>query len=116
MSLPPPLSTCPFAVVDSHASLCSPSPLYSLPALGELFVNVTSYEIAYTRAPARMKGLVYGCVLFMSALSSALTLILDPVLVDPYLIVRSFLSSSPPSFFISSALLLTLTRIGRYLL
>ncbi|KZV93794.1 PTR2-domain-containing protein [Exidia glandulosa HHB12029] len=61
-------------------------PLITLPAIGEIFVNVTSYEIAYTRAPARMKGLVYSGVLFTSAISSAITLALDPVLVDPYLI------------------------------
>lgn len=29
-------------------------------SITQLFVNVTSYEIAYTRAPARMKGLVYA--------------------------------------------------------
>ncbi|EJD51769.1 putative peptide transporter [Auricularia subglabra TFB-10046 SS5] len=61
-------------------------PLITLPAIGEIFVNVTSYELAYTRAPARMKGLVYSGVLFTSAISSALTLALDPVLADPYLI------------------------------
>jgi len=67
-------------------SLWTQIPLYSLPALGEIFVNVTSYEIAYTRAPARMKGLIYAAVLFTTALSSALTEIVNPALVDPYLI------------------------------
>ena len=57
-----------------------------LPAIGEIFVNVTSYELAYTRAPARMKGLIYAAVLFTSAISSAITLILNPVLLDPYLV------------------------------
>ncbi|KAL7415368.1 POT family-domain-containing protein [Mrakia frigida] len=70
----------------STVNLWAQIPLYSLPALGEIFVNVTSYEIAYTRAPARMKGLVYAAVLFTTALSSALTLIVNPALVDPYLI------------------------------
>jgi POT family proton-dependent oligopeptide transporter len=70
----------------STVSLWTQIPLYALPALGEIFVNVTSYEIAYTRAPARMKGLVYAAVLFTTALSSALTLIVNPALTDPYLI------------------------------
>jgi len=70
----------------SPISLWWQVPLYSLPAIGELFVNVTSYEIAYTRAPARMKGLVYASVLFSSALSSALLEIINPVMNDPNLI------------------------------
>ena len=49
-------------------------PLFSLPALGEIFVNVTSYELAYTRAPSRMKGLVYAFCLFTTAISSAIGL------------------------------------------
>ncbi|KZT59650.1 PTR2-domain-containing protein [Calocera cornea HHB12733] len=79
-------SDCQIGDGVSTISLWAQIPLYSLPAIGELFVNVTSYEIAYTRAPARMKGLVYACVLFTSALSSALTEIVNPALVDPYLI------------------------------
>ena len=43
-------------------------------------------EIAYTRAPARMKGLVYAMVLFSNALSSALLEIINPVMKDPDLI------------------------------
>jgi len=70
----------------SPLSLWWQIPIYSLPAIGELFVNVTSYEIAYTRAPARMKGLVYASVLFSSALSSALLEIINPVMEDPNLI------------------------------
>ncbi|KAJ9105466.1 hypothetical protein QFC21_001837 [Naganishia friedmannii] len=58
----------------SNISLWAQIPLYSLPAIGELFVNVTSYELAYTRAPARMKSLVYAMVLFTSAISSAIAL------------------------------------------
>lgn len=44
-----------------------------------------SYELAYTRAPARMKSLVYAMVLFTSAISSAIGLALSPVVTDPYL-------------------------------
>lgn len=69
----------------SDVSLWAQIPLYSLPAIGELFVNVSSYELAYTRAPARMKSLIYALVLFTSAISSAIGLALTPVVVDPYL-------------------------------
>ena len=44
------------------------------------------YEVAYMRAPARMKSLVMALCLFSSAISSALTEALTAVLVDPYLI------------------------------
>lgn len=46
----------------------------------------TRYEVAYMRAPARMKSLVMALCLFSSAISSALTEALAAVLVDPYLI------------------------------
>lgn len=49
-------SSCKAGV--SNVNLAWQLPLYILPALGEILVNVTSYELAYTRAPARMKGLV----------------------------------------------------------
>ena len=39
---------------------------------------VTSYELAYTLAPQRMKGLVFAINLFMSALSSAIVEIISP--------------------------------------
>jgi POT family proton-dependent oligopeptide transporter len=72
----------------SSVSLWWQIPLIALPACGELFVNVTSYEIAYTKAPQNMRGLVYALCLFSSALSSALTEIVNatPALLDPYLI------------------------------
>lgn len=60
--------------------------LYAIPAVGEIFVNVTSYELAYTRAPARMKGLVYALCLFSSAISYALQLALSNVVQDPNLV------------------------------
>ncbi|KAF7294596.1 PTR2-domain-containing protein [Mycena indigotica] len=79
-------SDCSIGTGVSPISVWVQIPLYSLPAIGELFVNVTSYEIAYTRAPQRMKGVIFAIVLFMSALSSALTLIISPSFVDPNLI------------------------------
>lgn len=69
-------------------------PQYAIPAVGELFVMVTGYELAYTRAPARMKGLVYAICLFSSAISAAISLacsaaITDPNLVWPYIPVAA---------------------------
>ncbi|KAL7423123.1 hypothetical protein Q5752_002422 [Cryptotrichosporon argae] len=83
-------SPCGYYATDCDAvspvSLAWQIPLYSLPAIGEIFVNVTSYELAYTLAPARMKGLVYALCLFSSAISSAISLALSAVITDPYLI------------------------------
>ncbi|ODN81731.1 hypothetical protein L202_02123 [Cryptococcus amylolentus CBS 6039] len=67
-------------------SIWAQIPLYSLPAIGEIFINVTSYELAYTRAPARMKGLVYALCLFNQAISSAIGLACANAIQDPYLI------------------------------
>ncbi|KAF7353815.1 PTR2-domain-containing protein [Mycena venus] len=79
-------SDCSIGTGVSPISVWVQIPLYSLPALAEVFINVTSYEIAYTRAPQRMKGVVFAIVLFMSAISSAITLAISPSFVDPNLI------------------------------
>jgi POT family proton-dependent oligopeptide transporter len=70
----------------STISLWLQIPIYFIPAVGELFVNVTSYELAYTRSPARMKGLVYSMALFNTAIASALSLAMSNAIQDPYLI------------------------------
>ncbi|WWD06576.1 hypothetical protein V865_004669 [Kwoniella europaea PYCC6329] len=61
-------------------------PLSALPGIGEIFIAVTAYEIAYTRAPARMKSLVVAITLFNQAISAAIGLALSDVIKDPYLI------------------------------
>jgi dipeptide/tripeptide permease len=61
----------------------------AITAISELFVNVTSYEMAYARAPPNMKAAVFSICLFMSALSSALAEILTPFTEDPKLVVSS---------------------------
>ncbi|WVN86503.1 uncharacterized protein L203_101667 [Cryptococcus depauperatus CBS 7841] len=76
-------STCD--TVTSY-SIWAQIPLYSLPAIGEIFIMVTSYELAYTRAPARMKCLVYALCLFTSSISSAIGLACSNAIQDPYLI------------------------------
>lgn len=61
-------------------------PNVSLGAMSEVFVNVTSYELAYARAPEHMRSTVVALFLFMTALSSALGEILIPAITDPTLI------------------------------
>jgi POT family proton-dependent oligopeptide transporter len=61
-------------------------PIIMIPAVGELFVNVTSYELAYTRSPARMKALVYALALFPQAIAAAVSLACSKAIQDPYLI------------------------------
>lgn len=60
--------------------------LYILGAAGECFANVTAYELAYTRSPPRMKGLVMALFLFTSAISAAIAEALTATLVDPLLV------------------------------
>lgn len=84
----------------NHAAACvvdgvaAPSPVslsltliyYAVPGVGELFVMVTGYELAYTRAPARMKSLVYAVCLFSSAISAAISLACANAIQDPYVL------------------------------
>ncbi|KAI8627222.1 POT family protein [Xylariaceae sp. FL1651] len=78
-----------------QASTCdNPSPIsiwwqipnVTLGAISEIFVNVTSYELAYARAPEHMRATVIALFLFMTALSSALGEILVPAINDPTLV------------------------------
>jgi POT family proton-dependent oligopeptide transporter len=71
----------------SPVNLAWQIPIYIIPAVGELFVMVTSYELAYTRAPARMKGLVYAICLFSNAIPAAIGLALSKVITDPNLVI-----------------------------
>lgn len=59
---------------------------YILGAASECFAMTTVYELAYTRAPPKMKGLVMALCLFASAISAALGEAVTPALQDPYLI------------------------------
>lgn len=77
-------STCEEGV--SPVSIWWQIPIIMVPAVGELFVNVTSYELAYTRSPARMKALVYALALFNTAIASAISLACSNAIQDPFLI------------------------------
>lgn len=79
-------STCETGV--SPISVWTELPMVCLGAISEILVNVTSYEIAYARAPPNMKSCVFSICLFMTALYAALGEILTPAITDPYLVVR----------------------------
>ncbi|OCF43946.1 POT family proton-dependent oligopeptide transporter [Kwoniella heveanensis CBS 569] len=66
-------STCEDGV--SPITIWAQIPLYALPAIGEIFVMVTS-----------MKGFVYALCLFNQAISSAIGLACSNAIQDPYLI------------------------------
>ncbi|CAI5756105.1 unnamed protein product [Candida verbasci] len=55
-------------------------------AAGECFANTTAYELAYTRSPAYLKGVVMAIFLFMMAISALVSQAALPALVDPYLV------------------------------
>lgn len=82
-----------------------------LSAMSECFCNVTAYELAYSRAPPSMRGIVMAVFLFMNALSAALGEILLPVQNDPYLVgLFTFF------FYVFPANFLDLFRKGKCLL
>lgn len=55
-------------------------------AWSECFANVKAYELAYSRSPAGMKGLVLSLFLFTTAISYAISEAVVASLLDPYLI------------------------------
>ena len=73
---------CPPAAINVWAQ----SFPYILIGIAEIFANVTSYEYAYSKAPANMKSLVMSINLFMSAVSSAIGQAFTPISGDPYLV------------------------------
>ena len=79
-------STCEIEPLVSPLSLW----LYAIPtavtACSEVFINVTAYGLAYSRAPEHMKGFVMSLSLFMTAISTAISLATAEAIQDPYLI------------------------------
>lgn len=83
-------TTCSDLVPDGAPSVSPLSiGLYAIPiivtALSEVLCNVTAYSIAYSKSPKNMKGLVSAINLFMTAISSAISLACAPAIQDPYL-------------------------------
>lgn len=60
--------------------------IYALAAAGECFCYTEAYELAYTRAPEKSKGLVMALFLLMNAFSAAISEAVSGALVDPWLI------------------------------
>jgi dipeptide/tripeptide permease len=79
-------STCEIGTGVSPLSLW----LYAIPtavtACSEVFINVTVYGIAYSRAPPNMKGFVMALSLFMTAISTAISLATADAICDPLLV------------------------------
>lgn len=78
-----------------YATTCDePSPLsawkmtsvFILAAASECFANTTAYELAYTRSPPNMKGLVMALFLFTTSISAAISQAVTAALEDPHLI------------------------------
>ncbi|KAI0010033.1 POT family-domain-containing protein [Xylariaceae sp. FL0662B] len=84
-------TTCAEILPEGSTTVSSVSySWYAIPviitAISEIFVNVTAYGIAYSRAPKNMKGLVASLNLSMTAISAAIGLATAPAIRDPYLI------------------------------
>jgi hypothetical protein len=79
-------STCEEGTGVSPLSLW----LYGIPtavtACSEVFINITAYGLAYSRAPPNMKGFVMALSLFMTAISTAISLATANAIQDPYLV------------------------------
>ncbi|KAH7324874.1 oligopeptide transporter [Stachybotrys elegans] len=81
-------------IIDGEEAPCPPAEInvwaqslpYILIGLAEIFANVTSYEYAFSKAPANMKSLVMSVNLFMSAISAALGEAFTPLSADPLLV------------------------------
>jgi POT family proton-dependent oligopeptide transporter len=52
-----------------------------------LFALTTSYEYAYSKAPARMKSCVQAVSVFMAGVGSALGMAVSPVAKDPNMVI-----------------------------
>ncbi|KAK4642303.1 peptide transporter ptr2 [Podospora bellae-mahoneyi] len=84
-------TTCADILPEGSVTVSQVSYLwYSIPvivnAISEIFVNVTSYGIAYSRSPKNMKGLVSSLNLMMVGVSAAVGLASAPAIKDPNLI------------------------------
>lgn len=71
--------------------------VYILQASGECFSMTTAYELAYTRSPPHMKGLVMALFLFTSAIAAAIGEALTATVIDP-LLVRTFSGTAAAGF------------------
>jgi len=71
---------------DGHSpiSVWFQSPAYILIGISEIFTSITGLEYAYTKAPLRMKSVVFALFYLMGVFSSIMNLALVGMSVDPY--------------------------------
>ncbi|KAF8590919.1 oligopeptide transporter [Ramaria rubella] len=62
------------------------APAYILVGTAEIFTSITGLEYSYTKAPLRMKSVVFALYFLTSAVSNAISLALAPVSVDPFVL------------------------------
>lgn len=95
----------------SHASSCAqPSAvngwwevvLYVLSGAAECFANVTAYEVAYTRSPPQMRGVVLALFLLSFAAAAAVGEMFSACVADPYL-VRVFAGTAVAGYLFALA-------------
>ena len=78
-------SKCTIGTGVSPLSLWSQLPLYGLPGIAGVFINVTGYELSINLAPQRMKAVIFAAQLFFVALASAAAAAASPSFHDPHL-------------------------------
>lgn len=77
---------CPTCQSFNDISAAWQIPSYFFIAISEIFASITGLEYAFTQAPSSMKSVVMSLFLFTSAISSALSFALLPLIVDPKLL------------------------------
>ncbi|KAF2819833.1 oligopeptide transporter [Ophiobolus disseminans] len=73
--------------IPNHVNVFLQTPVYVAMAFAELLALTTSYEYAYSKAPARMKSCVQAVSVFMAGVGSALGMAISPVAEDPNMVI-----------------------------
>lgn len=79
-------SSCKIGTTVSPLSLWYYAIPVAVSASSEIFVNVTAYSLAYSRAPPNMRGFVMALSLSMQAVTDLITLAAADAIRDPYLV------------------------------
>ncbi|RFU26404.1 hypothetical protein B7463_g9925, partial [Scytalidium lignicola] len=79
-------STCEVGTGVSPLSLWLNAIPIAVTAFSEVFVNITAYGVAYSRSPKEMRGFVMALSLFMTAISTAISLATADAIQDPNLV------------------------------
>lgn len=73
--------------IPNYVNVFLQTPIYVAMAFSELLALTTSYEYAYSKAPARMKSCVQAVSVFMAGVGSALGMAISPVAEDPNMVI-----------------------------